>query len=120
MQTLNNQTDRVTLTTEIAGIFRQTLTRLGFCQRTADGDLWQGAFRDVGYYPPGDAAVLVVDVHRLPRKVTTLALADRVVIHELSTAVVRSAYGSGRSGIIWRVSNWRGRQVNPSEDGIGM
>ncbi len=87
MQTLNNQTDRVTLTTEVAGIFRQTLTRLGFCQRTADGDLWQVAFRDVGYYPPGDAAVLVVDVHRLPHKVTTLALADKVVIHELSTAV---------------------------------
>lgn len=87
MEALNNQTDRVTLTTEIAGIFRQTLTRLGFCQRTADGDLWQVTFKDVGYYPPGDAAVLVVDVHRLPRKVTTLALADRVVIHELSTAV---------------------------------
>ncbi len=87
MQTLNNQTDRVTLTTEVAGIFRQTLTRLGFCHRTADGDLWQVAFKDVGYYLPGDAAVLVVDVHRLPRKVTTLALADKVVIHELSTAV---------------------------------
>ena len=87
MQTLNNQTDRVTLTTEVADVFRQTLTRLGFCHRTADGDLWQVAFRDVGYYPPGDAAVLVVDVHRLPRKVTTLALADQVVIHELSTAV---------------------------------
>lgn len=87
MQTLNNQTDRVTLTTEVADIFRQTLTRLGFCQRMADGDLWQVAFKDVGYYPPGDAAVLVVDVHRLPRKVTTLALADKVVIHELSTAV---------------------------------
>lgn len=87
MQTLNSQTDRVTLTTEIAAIFQQTLTRLGFCQRTAAGDLWQVAFRDVGYYPPGDAAVLVVDVQRLPRKVTTLALADPVVIHELSTAV---------------------------------
>lgn len=87
MQTLNNQTDRVTLTTEVADVFRQTLTRLGFCHRTADGDLWHVAFKDVGYYPPGDAAVLVVDVHRLPRKVTTLALADQVVIHELSTAV---------------------------------
>ncbi len=87
MQTLNNQTDRVTLTNEVAAVFRQTLTRLGFCHRTADGDLWQVAFKDVGYYPPGDAAVLVVDVHRLPRKVTTLALADQVVIHELSTAV---------------------------------
>lgn len=87
MQALNNQTDRVTLTTEIAAVFQQTLTRLGFCHRNADGDLWQVAFRDVGYYPPGDAAVLAVDVHRLPRKVTTLALADRVVVHELSTAV---------------------------------
>lgn len=87
MRTLNNQTDRVTLTNEVAAVFRQTLTRLGFCHRTADGDLWQVAFRDVGYYPPGDAAFLVVDVHRLPRKVTTLALADHVVSHELSTAV---------------------------------
>ena len=48
MQTLNNQTDRVTLTAAIADIFRQTLTRLGFCQRTAAGDLWQVAFKDVG------------------------------------------------------------------------
>lgn len=87
MQTLNNQTDRVTLTTEVADIFRQTLTRLGFCHRTANGNLLEVAFKDVGYYPPGDAAVVVVDVHRLPHKVTTLALADKVVIHELSTAV---------------------------------
>jgi DNA segregation ATPase FtsK/SpoIIIE-like protein len=87
METMATYMDRVTLTTEVVRIFQQTLTRLGFCQRTADGGLWQVAFRDVGYYPPADAAVLTVDVHRLPRKVTTLALADSVTIHELSTAI---------------------------------
>ncbi len=87
METLNSQTDRLTLTGEVAAVCRQTLTRLGFCQRTAEGNLWEIAFKDVGYYPPADIGVLVVDVHRLPRKVTTLALADAVTTHELSTAI---------------------------------
>ena len=117
MQTLNDQTDRVTLTNEVTSIFRQTLTRLGFCYRTADGDLWQVAFKDVGYYPPGDAAVLVVDVHRLPRKVATLALADKVVIHELSTAVGGYLVQAGNTtGLLYKASalSCVRRPVSPS------
>jgi len=87
MQTLNEQSDRVALTRAVAEIFRHTLTRLGFCHATADGGLWQVAFTDIAYYPPADLGVLVVDVHRLPRKVTTLALAHPTILHELSTAI---------------------------------
>jgi hypothetical protein len=86
MKTLTS-TDRVRLTGEVAAVCRRVLTRLGFCHRTAEGGLWEVRFADVAYYPSQDVAILTVDVHRLPRRVTTVALADAVVLHELSTAI---------------------------------
>jgi hypothetical protein len=70
-----------------ARVFVHTLSRLGFVYRCEDGSPWPVRFQDVAYYPAADAAFLDVDVHRLPRKVTTLDLARADVVHELSTAI---------------------------------
>jgi hypothetical protein len=71
----------------MAKTVRATLTRLGYAAKRDDGSLWEIAFKSLSYYEPGDAALIEVDVHRLPRKVTTLDLTGDVTLHELSTAL---------------------------------
>lgn len=97
-------------------VFSHTLTRLGFTARRADGTVWPVRFDEAFYYPAGDAAFIGVDVHRLPRKVTTLALAAPTVLHELSMAIGGlPVTNNNTSGLVYVVRYtppiWAARQL---------
>lgn len=77
----------------LAAYCQHTLTRLGYAyvNRTDDTE-WRVRFHvdhaRVDQLSSGEPAIeLPVDVHRLPRKVTTQQLAGAGVLHELSTAL---------------------------------
>lgn len=79
--------DRVAQLEGAARIVQQTLTRLGFCSRFADGNIWEVPVCDLVYYTPADVGLLEVDVHKLPRRVKVMDLVRPETLCEISTAL---------------------------------